>query len=70
MPACGQGKAVCGGWPRLGPTFYRKCAKDAKKLAKWKASGYNKRIETNRKKEILMLDIKVIRQDPERVKAR
>ena len=49
--------------------FIEKCAKDAKKLAKWKASGYNKRIETHRKKEILMLDIKVIRQDPERVKA-
>ena len=54
------------GWDRL---FMEKCAKDAKKLAKWKASGYNKRIETHRKKEILMLDIKVIRQDPERVKA-
>jgi hypothetical protein len=54
------------GWDRL---FIEKCAKDAKKLAKWKASGYNKRIETHRKKEILMLDIKVIRQDPERVKA-
>ena len=29
--ACGQGKAVCGGWPRLGPTFYRKVCEGREK---------------------------------------
>ena len=65
----GKEKRFAGAGPGWDQLFIEKCAKDAKKLAKWKASGYNKRIETHRKKEILMLDIKVIRQDPERVKA-
>lgn len=29
--ACGQGKAVCGGWPRLGLTFYRKVCEGREK---------------------------------------